>query len=289
MSKFCKGCGAPLAPDAAFCAACGRAARPETENPVGAAVPGPEIPGPLAFLKARARLGAESLRRLLKSPKQLIPLLALGVFWLILSVLAALGFDPWPVRLLSFLTFAQGGMYGGVWGALGGVIGKGVFACFVSTVLLPLFHGKHPFKGMRGGLRGFVSGLAVKSAHAAALPVLGAGMALIAFNFLTGNAGMVNSMAGIVGFVLAVKSLWSAGGFFWGLVLSLASQMSGGKVPTQQTVSRLIAGYAAGSAAGTALSVFRVPFLPYALGALLLIAGLILKLAARPGKEAASA
>ena len=53
------------------------------------------------------------------------------------------------------------------------------------------------------------------------------------------------------------------------------------------TVSRLLAGYAAGSAAGVALSALgSAAYLPYVLGGLLVIIGLILGIAVKPGKEA---
>ena len=44
----------------------------------------------------------------LKNPKQLIPTVVLGIFWLALALLGSFGINPLPVRILSFLTFAQG-------------------------------------------------------------------------------------------------------------------------------------------------------------------------------------
>ncbi len=292
MSKFCKGCDVQLAPDAVFCGSCGAriqtTRQPDVANCVNM-VHGRGMSDPLPFLQASIHAGMDSVRQLLRNPKQLIPMLILSAFWLILSILPTLGINPWPVRFLSFLTFAQGGMYSGMLGAVGGVIGKAIFAYFVSALILPLFSGKNPFKGMSRGIKSFITGIAVKSANEAGQLVIGIGLALIVFNFLTGNASTVNSMAGVVGLVLAVRSLWSRAGFFWGLLLSAANKLSKGRVPTQMTVSRLLSGYAAGSAAGVALSALRVPYLPYALGVLLLIAGLVLGIAVKPGKEAVSA
>ena len=331
MSKFCKNCGAQLTPGAGFCDSCGARTqdngqvdaagdadgRARTEEKIAAAKAvidqsgcsneryadmgqNQDMPGPLGFLKSSVRAGVDSLRRLLKNPKQLIPMFVLSVLWLILSILPALGINSWPVRLLSFMTFAQGGMYGGIWGAVGGVIGKAIFAYFISALVLPLFSGKNPFKGIGKSFKSLASGLAVHNANAAGLLILGIGLALIAFNFFTGNASMVNSMAGVAGFVLAVKSLWGRGGdcgkqankkgpgFIRGLLLSVANKLSKGRIPTQMTVSRVVSGYAAGSAAGVALSALRLPHLPYALGVLLVIVGLVLSIAVKPGKEAAA-
>ncbi len=289
MRKSCKSCGHQIAPGAEFCTFCGARVMPDEREPADAHVQGPDPSGgPLAYLKASIRAEAASLKQFLKNPKQWIPVLVLSLFWLILSILPALGVDFWFLRVLSFLTFAQGGMYGGVWGAVGGVIGKAVFAYFVSALILPLFSGKNPFKNMGKQYKNFFSGLAVQSLRAAAPLVCGIGLALIVFNFLTGDASMVNSMAGIVGFVLAARSLLSKGGFFWGLLLSVASRISKGRIPAPLTVSRAMTGYAAGSAAGVALSAIPVPYLPYLIGAFLLIAGIVVGIVAKSGKEAAA-
>ena len=74
---------------------------------------------------------AEYIRQsltVLKNPKQMIPTVVLGIVWLVLALLASFGINPLPVRILSFLTFAQGGMFGGVLGAVGGILGKVVIA-----------------------------------------------------------------------------------------------------------------------------------------------------------------
>jgi hypothetical protein len=177
-------------------------------------------------------------------------------------------------------------MYNGMLGAVGGIIGKAIFAYFVSVLVLPLFSGKKPFKGMGGGFNSFIKGLVVKSAKEAGQLVIGIGLALIMFNFITGNASTVNSMAGFVGLLLTVRSLWSRNGFIWGLLSSLVNKLAKGRVPTQIIVSRLLSGIAAGNAAGVVLSTLKVPYLPYVLGSLLLILGLVLAIVVKKGKEA---
>ena len=293
MGKFCGSCGAQMNPGASFCSSCGAKveieAQPDTEihargseqNAADGDRPGPPDP-----VKIQIRAGLDSLRQFLRNPKQLIPMLALGVVWLILSLLSALGINPWPVRALSFLTFAQGGMYGGAWGAMGGIIGKAVFAYFVSVLILPLFSGKNPFKGMGIGFKGFLSGLALQSVNAAAQLMLGIGLALVLFNFFTGNASPVNSMAGVVGFMLALKVLWSRGSFFRGLLISVVNKLTRGRTPSEVTVNRVIAGYAAGSAFGIVLTAMPLPYLPYTVGALLFGVGLIIGIVIKPQKEA---
>lgn len=284
MGQFCRNCGGQINSGASFCSFCG--ANLQTEAQPGAEVQarGLKAAGPPDLIETNTHPGRGSLRQFLKNPRQLMPMVVLGVFWLALSLLPALGINPLPVHLLSFLTFAQGGMYGGVLGALGGIIGKAVFGYFVSVLILPLFSGKNPFKGMGMGFKDLISSLALQSVNAAAHLILGIGLALILFNFFTGNASPVNSMAGIVGFMLALKALLSRGDFIRGLFISVASKLTRGRTPSPAAVSRVIAGYAVGSAAGVAFSALPQPYLPYAVGVLLFVVGLVLSIVIKPPK-----
>lgn len=295
MSKFCRGCGAPLRPELKFCPACGESSQaseqtmPPNFSGISRRTETIEktdvISDPLEFIKTKVRMTLNSLKQLLKNPKQLIPMAVLSGIWLVLSILSAFRIDPIPVRILSFFTFAQGGMYGGVSGAIGGVIGKAMFAYFVSAFLLPLFLGKNPFRDVKNGFGRLLSGLAVQSAQAAGQLVIGIGIALIVFNFLTGNASLINSMAGVVGFFLALKALLKNGGFIWGLLLSVASKLTNNRIPSQMIISRVTSGYAAGSTLGVVLSALRIQNLPYALGALLLIIGIVISIAVNTKSE----
>jgi hypothetical protein len=289
MSEFCKDCGAQLAPDALFCGSCGmqiQKEEPLDESNYINKDHVQNVSSPLRFFVSSIRAGFDSLRQFLRNPKQLVPMLVLSVLWLILSMLSALDINPQPVRVLSYLTFAQGGMYNGMLGAVGGVIGKAVFAYFVSVLILPIFSGKNPFKGLGGGIKSFFRGLAVNSANALGQLFIGIGLAMIAFNFFTGNASTINNMVGIVGFVLAIRSLWRRAGFFWGFLLSMSNKLSKGRAPTQMAVNRIVSGYAVGSAAGVGLSTFQMPYLPYAIGIVLLIVGIVLGIAGKTRKEA---
>ncbi|NLM79120.1 MAG: zinc ribbon domain-containing protein [Ruminococcaceae bacterium] len=293
MSRFCRNCGSPVSQDTRFCTACGAGIQPsrespEKDQPLQAATAQPT--GVKALFAERLHQIKRSIAEVLKHPQKLIPLLVLVVVWLVLALLPALGINPQSVRWLSFLTFAQGGMFGGIWSIFGGVIGKAVFAYFVSAMLMPLFAGKNPFKGMGQGFKRFISGLAVQSASAGAHLLLGSGLALIVFNFLSGNASTINSMIGIAGFVLAIRGLWSRGGFFWGLLLSAAHKLTRGRIPSQIAVNHVIAGYAAGSALSVALSAVLTPFRlltayqPYLAGGVLLVTGLVLHFTIKAGK-----
>ncbi|MDD5603886.1 MAG: zinc ribbon domain-containing protein [Eubacteriales bacterium] len=249
-------------------------------------IQGDKQPGPLKYIAASLRRGMSSLAAYFKSPRKMIPILILAAVWLVLSILPAMGINPLPVQVLSFITFAQGGMYGGFWGALGGILGKAVFAYFFSALLIPLVTGKASGKGFAKGIKQFFAGFYIQGLGVLAPLLAGIGLALIIFNFLSGNASLVNSMPGIVGLILAIRTGFRKSGFLRGLILSFANKRSKGRIPANTTINHLAAGYAAGSLAGVALSALSVPFLPYLAGVILIIASIIIRIAARTRKEA---
>ena len=79
-----------------------------------------------------------------KHPLQLLPSILLTAIWIVLGIVQIRVQDNLPVKVLNFLTYAQGGLYGGVVGAIGGVLGKVLVAAAVNALLVPLFQGKKP-------------------------------------------------------------------------------------------------------------------------------------------------
>ncbi len=216
----------------------------------------------------------------------MVPMLVLAGIWLVLSILPAIGFNPWPVKLLSFATFAQGGLYGGFLAMLGGIIGKALFAFLISALVVPLIMGKSTMKGFGKGFKRFLTGFSVQGIHMLSPLLTGIGIALVVFNFLSGNSSLVNSMPGLVIFVLAVRTLVRQRGFFWNLLHISANKLSKGMRPASVTVHRFISGFATGGLAGVGLSSLPWPYFPYLLGLALAIVGIVLGIAAKSRKEA---
>ncbi|MDD4078050.1 MAG: hypothetical protein PHT03_08805, partial [Bacilli bacterium] len=71
-----------------------------------------------------------SLKSIFKNKKRLILIGIIALLWIIFILLPVFGINPLPVKILSFLTFAQGGISMNPLRVIGGVIGKGVFAIF---------------------------------------------------------------------------------------------------------------------------------------------------------------
>ena len=86
------------------------------------------------FLKECLNKCADSL----KHPLRFLPILVIGAVWLVIGYYSSKMELPIWAKVVSFLSFAEGGLFGGVLGALGGIVGKVVMAVFVNSAILPL-------------------------------------------------------------------------------------------------------------------------------------------------------
>ncbi len=272
MGKFCTSCGTPLNEEAKFCAKCGADSSQQIPTRMG------------KFISQYIR---KSLK-VLKNPKQMISTVVLGLFWLVLALLGSFGINPLPVRILSFLTFAQGGMFGGVLGAVGGVLGKVVVAAFLNAIIIPLFQKKAPFTGIGGGIKGFFGGLAIKSITAVAPLLGGIGLSLLVYSFMNSSQSLQNSIVGIIAFVMLLQNIGRQGGFLWGLVFSVAGSISKGKTPSYIGVTRCLSGMTLGFALAVALSAMKLPWSAW-LGAGFLFSALIFIIVAKSKREVSAA
>ena len=201
-----------------------------------------------------------------KDPKKLIPAIVLAVLWLILNILKACGIDILPTRVLSFLTFANGGLSGGIAGAIGGIIGKGIFAGAVAS-LINLIVNRN-----KGEKRSF--GETVKGAFGISPDTLwpyltGAGAAMFIYLFISGGATKMSFMAGIAASFLSARAALK-NGFLKKFLGSFASK---GKESAGPGAEGLIRGLAAGFAASS-LMCFTNSVLPYVIiGSILLTGG----------------
>lgn len=225
---------------------------------------------------------------MLKQPKHLVPTLVLGAVWLTLALLGAFGINPLPVRILSFLTFAQGGMFGGVLGAAGGILGKVLVAAFLNAAIVPLFQKKAPFSRFGGGIKDFFSSLAVKGMVAIAPLLGGVGAALLLYAFMNNTQSVQNSMVGIIAFVTLLQGFGRKSGFLWGIAFSVANSISKGRTPSYTGASRFVGGMTLGFALGVGLSASGLLWSVW-VGAALLVAAVIFAIVSKSKREVAVA
>jgi len=225
-----------------------------------------------------------NFKTVFKSKRKLIPALALAVIWMVLILLRLLGVNAMPVNILSFLTFAQGGLSPNLFHIIGGVIGKGVFAGLV----LSFFSGQNPLQNFTSGIKQISNLIFTKSLNEIAALLIGAGAALIAYNFMAGQASLEMSMAAVAGFILSLRALGNRTGFLKSFVYSVVAKIKRGKQVDTVYVNRIIAGMSMGFVLSMPLSLTNILTIGYLAGFLLLIAGIVLSITSGKGKEVAA-
>lgn len=224
-----------------------------------------------AFLKQYLK---QSLQ-VFKHPKQMLPTIILTVVWIALGILQIKLKENLPMKVLNFLTYAQGGLYGGIFGAIGGILGKVVVAAFVNALIVPLFMGKKPFAQMAGGWKELLQNIGFQSRSAVAPLLKGFGAALLIYILFNATARLENSMAGIMAAVSLALAMGKKSGFMWELAISYANTVSKGKKLNYQSILRALTGMTLGFALAVALTAIA-PNLVSLLGIVSLIVGWIM-------------
>ncbi len=202
-----------------------------------------------AFLKQYLKQSLQAF----KHPKQLLPTIILTVVWIILGLLQIKLKENLPMKLLNFITYAQGGLYGGVVSAIGGILGKVVVAGFVNALIAPLFMGKKPFNGLGNGFKELGKSLSLQSRQAIAPFLKGLGAALILYGLSNTTGNFENSMAGIMAAVSLALAMGKKNGFLWNFACSYAQSVTKGKAPDYTSVLRALTGMTLGFALGVGM------------------------------------
>lgn len=234
--------------------------------------------GPLKYLFNGIVSIFKNFKGVLRDKKKWIPAIIMTIIWVTVAILPTLGVAGTPMRYLYFLTFARGGMGQGLSRLIGGTLGKGLFAYFVTSLIIPIFSGKKPFKGIGGGIKTLFNSFAVKDIRGLNPIFLGGGLALIAYNFLTGSAIIQNSMIGIVGFIMGLRGLSRKTGFLRGFIISFAKKSSKNKHVDSYYINKIIAGVTTGFALSIPLSTIGFGYICYVIGVFLIGVAIILKI-----------
>ena len=166
--------------------------------------------GPIGFLSKSIGSSLKGIGQLVKSPKLLLPTIFLSSIWLALSYLKLTNPDNEIISLLSFLTFAQGGMYAGTIGAVGGVVGKAMISWLATSILMPLLLRKGKSKSVKMNIG---HAFKINGARGFALFLAGTGIAFILYNFKTGNGTTENSAIAVASVLGVFRSLKNPRGF----------------------------------------------------------------------------
>lgn len=226
-----------------------------------------------AYLKKCMHQGLE----VFKHPMMLLPTLVLGAIWLVIGYLSSTTELPGWAKVVSFLSFAEGGLFGGALGAAGGIVGKVVVAVFINSAILPLFQKKLPFVGVAGGIKGMFSNMGEQVVRGIAPFLGGMGAALLLYSFMNISHVQINAFVGVAAVVLLLQNIGNQGGFLFGLLFSFANSITKGRVPRFITITRMLTGMTVGFTVAVGLSMAGVKW-SILLGLPLLLLALLLAL-----------
>ncbi len=239
----------------------------------------------IKFLFNKVIVLFKSIKGIFRNKKKLISVMALSLIWLILLIISSLGISNSFFNTLNFLTFAKGGVNRGIVGMVGGIIGKGFFAYFM-TILIK--SPKKYFGTMKLGFKKLIENFTMKDKKSIAKILFGIGIALVGYNFLTGNASLGNSMIGIITFLISLRALVNKTGFLRSLLISVIRKFGKGKVISLSGVNIIMTGWSLGFVLGIPLSITRISNIGYIAGILLVIVATIIKFFSKSNEEATS-
>ncbi len=235
--------------------------------------------GPLKYSWNHFTTGIKGIGHLFKHPIMLLPIILVSLAWYVLSGLKVIFPDAALISFLSFLTFAQGGMYGGFFSALGGIIGKTLIAGII-TLLFSRMISKDPKKNANKPKSLWSQAIRINSIKAFELLFLGMGLAFILYQFMTGFGGLENAMVGIMSMMMAIRSLNHPDSFLIGLVRSFSK----GRLPKERA-AHWILGLFVGFLMGVLLSFIGLGALSYAIGLVILLLGVFFWIISLLGKK----
>lgn len=331
MEKSCMSCGARINENASFCKSCGATVKSKsseqpnqfkgnstfTNSDVAATSVLAEINlgsvfslsdsvvpilGPVKYLGNRFIGIIKGIKSVFKDKKKLIPIILLAVTWIVLTLLPMLGINSVPIKVLSYLTFAKPGTTGGWFEITGGLVGKSIFAFFITSMAVPLFSrnklsiSNKSTGSTKGGVSQFFTSISESIKNTSLLPalLLGCAVSLLLYNFMTGDNSIQKSMLGIIALLLSLRALAGKTGFLRGFLTSWINKFKKKKADTavagkmkdiNKTISRFIAGITLGFALAIPLSTIPFPYTAYIAGAVLIIASIIFAIVSKDKAE----
>ncbi len=225
----------------------------------------------MKYIKEKTGSLFKSIKDIFKDKRKMLLIIILSSIWFILMLLKALNINFILIDILSFLTFSQGGVSSNAIPVIGGLIGKAIFTFFITSLMLSK-KGKQNFKEK---IKSFIEVLNFKNKEFIIFSLLGVGLSLIAYNFLSGGL-ISNSIIGIASIIMLLRSLYSKTGIIREKFYVILSNT---KIITENAdinLNRVEAGCILGFMLGILFSLIGPNFC-YIIGSIILVTSIILR------------
>lgn len=198
-----------------------------------------KIEGPISTVLSGVGMFFRGIGGMFKNPKALLAALLSALVWVLALVLPRVGADVLPVRALSAITFATGGLEGGVIHRFFGYFGKGMIAASVTSLF------------MGGGRRigtGFKNiGKGLSDVKGIFSFIFGMLTSCLIYFLIQGKSGMEALPAAFAGALLAVQAAGSTTGWIRSVARSwTAKKKRNVRWPNDNKANALIGGFSMG-------------------------------------------
>ncbi len=228
-----------------------------------------KIPGPGKVIGYGFKSLFESCKQVIKNPIKLLPAIILVVIWLVINILQSAGVNNGAVKTISFLTFADAGTHGGFIGAVGGIMGKGLFAGAIVLIVNLL---KHKSKDEKKSFKDTFFGAFAIHLETLWAYLFGIGLAMFFFLFISGGATRISFMGGLAVSLLAIGSSVNKGFLY----LFISSLLSKGKTQVSPNVGGIMKGISIGLLASALIGLININLILIIIGSILVIGGIVM-------------
>ncbi len=199
-----------------------------------------------------------NLKQTLKQPRiiaiSLLLTILISEVQFFLSMLTASGKAGSFTAISSLALYANGGMYGGVPGVVGGFFGKMLLMMFLNSFVLGIEMKQNPFGSFFSGIAKSFGAWKFKRFYDPACLCFGISSALLIYYICNITQNRMNSMIGAYLVVMVIGSLGKKDSFLYGLLLHLFFGSNPTDPRSAQTVTSLMGGSAIGYLLGTVFS-----------------------------------
>ena len=225
----------------------------------------------------------KNIKNIFNNKKNLIIILSLIIIWFFVLIMEILKINLPFLDLISFLSFAKGGISTSIIGLLGGILGKTIFSYFlVKSVNSP----KYLFKDIKSGIKKMFKIFKNIDKYNIYNVLLGIGIAFIFYNFLSMNFSIQQGMIAIVSFIITLKSLVYKNTVLKRLVLTFMKNKN--KKVKKKKIEKIILGILLGFILVLFFSLLNIDNLGYLIGIILLVISIILNFISKNKKEVGS-
>jgi hypothetical protein len=224
----------------------------------------------------------KGFRTIFKDKKALIAALILAGIWIFLIVLLMLQIESLPIRLLSLLTFAEGGVKRNLLGMITGAVGKGIFAAF----FISLF--SDGVREYTKGVKSFFASFKGIKMEGISVRLAGMGISLLFYNLIVTKAEMMQVMVGVASFFLILRALAGGGHFIREFCIALVAKKTPKRtIENTEALNSLLSGGALGFVISVLLSMLPFAYTPFILGAVTIIVAIIIEILGKKKKKVA--